>query len=71
MSISDEAASMALKAGFQEKDLRDFGSLLERLIYMSARSEREACAKVCDEIADGVHEAEAGQCAKAIRTRNQ
>ena len=25
------------------------------------------CAKICDTIADGVHEAEAGQCAAAIR----
>lgn len=40
----------------------------ERLIQLAQAAEREACAKVCDEI-DDEHGAVAAGCAAAIRAR--
>jgi len=49
-------------------DLKSIVTAFAESIYaLGVADERERAAKVCDEIADGVHEAEAGQCAEAIR----
>jgi hypothetical protein len=48
---------------------------IERFASLIASAEREACAKVCDELADASNLVYAGRaamhCAAAIRARNQ
>ena len=72
----EEITRMAQEAGFvgfdgENKCLREFAALV-------AASEREACAKVCDDIAFDWHKHAAGgpvaaynACAAAIRARGQ
>lgn len=45
MSYNQETARLARSVGFEDKDLRDFGRLLEGLIIASKTEEREACAQ--------------------------
>lgn len=75
----DEMIQMALDAGFERNSLGwtfTYGKLdyhLERFANLVAAAEREACAKVCEDI-DAEYEGEdvlATWCANAIRARGQ
>jgi hypothetical protein len=75
----DDIIRMAREAGW--KDLREFDSEmrddifmgktqdLERFAALVAAAEREACAKVCDDLV--LHQYSASGCAAAIRARGQ
>jgi len=70
----DEIIEMARKAGYLDLSLTDRGMELKELeafAKLVAAKEREACAKVCDELSDK-HTWEgcyADECAHAIRAR--
>jgi hypothetical protein len=80
----EEITRMAQEAGF-EWDLidDDEGQIwyisadgLQRFAALVAAAEREACAKVCEEVAEAVtyqrnSQAAADKCAEAIRARGQ
>lgn len=64
----DDIICMAREAGWSD-DLLNVSftaPLLERFAALVAAAEREACAKLCDDIGG----AEAFDCASAIRARN-
>jgi len=67
----EDITRMAREAGFVGFD-GDNGSL-RRFAALVAAAEREACAKVCDEIAteDGWEGGYAYRCVEAIRARGQ
>lgn len=72
----DDIIRMAREAGFESNSLGmtyTSGSLLdllERFAELVAAAEREACAKVCDEV--GQHPSLTPRhCAEAIRARGQ
>lgn len=44
---------------------------LQRFAALVAAAEREACAKVCDELGDEFADANAADCAEAIRSRGE
>lgn len=44
---------------------------LERFANLVAAREREACAKICDRLGDETEDANAADCADAIRARGQ
>ena len=56
-------------------DRKKFYFFVEQFFDMAQAAEREACAKVCDELADASNLVYAGtaamKCAKAIRARGQ
>jgi len=72
----DEIIRMAREVGLCDEEGRDSDSIvitgyLERFAELVAAAEREACAKVCDVLADK-HTFEGGyanECAIAIRER--
>ena len=45
------------------------GENLERFAALVAEAEREACARLCDEIAANYNNPTASECATAIRSR--
>jgi hypothetical protein len=45
------------------------GNHLERFAHLVAAAEREACAKACDKLGDEYADANAADCAFAIRER--
>ena len=74
----EDIIRMAQEAGFEELGSRSddwvcFGDEIERFAALVAAAEREACAKVCDELADASNLVYAGtaamKCATAIRAR--
>ena len=65
----DEITHMAREAGFVGMD-GDHGAL-RRFAALVAAAEREACAKVCDEIYEGNDTYTAETCAAAIRAKGQ
>ena len=72
----DEFIRMARDAGFQEGWTNLWAENFERFAAMAASAEREACAKVCEEQERCAGDAmtfytAAGQCAAAIRARNE
>lgn len=46
-----------------------FHALCDKLEELGAAAEREACAKVCDELDDSEYRTDCGDCAAAIRAR--
>ena len=71
-----EFIRMARDAGFQEGGTNLWAENLERFAALVAAAEREACAKVCDDMTTGDRvsfdwERGASDCAHAIRARNQ
>ena len=75
----DEIIRMAREAGAEATHYETWGDvyefdveLLERFAALVAAHEREACAKVCDEIGGGMsHPYIANNCAAAIRARGE
>ena len=72
----DEVTRMARDAGFQEGWTNLWAENLERFAALVAAAEREACAKVCDDMTTGDRvsfdwERGTSDCAHAIRARNQ
>ncbi len=51
------------------KDREKFVSVVERFANLVAAAEREACAAVCDKLADEYADANPADCAFAIRER--
>ena len=67
----DEIIRMAREAGLERNGYWEFDmNRLERFAALVAAAEREACAKVCEELAERFH-AHAADCAAAIRARGQ
>ena len=79
----DETLRMAREAGFSVRHIAEppepydhiagYGDVLERFAALVAAAEREACAKVCEDI-DTEYEGEdvlATWCADAIRARGE
>ena len=67
----DDIIRMAREAGFERTKMHN---ALEQFAYIVAAAEREACAKVCDELVlehPGRADLTAIQCANAIRARGQ
>ena len=76
MMAHDEFIRMARDAGFQEGWTNLWAENLERFAALVAAAEREACAKLCDDMTTGDRvsfdwERGASDCAHAIRARNQ
>ena len=72
----DEIIRMAREAGFEGLIQKAWGiEQLERFAALVAAHEREACAKVCEELRSGYTTLQADiaatQCAAAIRARGQ
>ena len=79
----DEIIRMAREAGYQSVYLSDAPigrsyQFLERFAALVAAHEREACAKVCEEVemrfgrdGDDLEQYGANQCAAAIRARGE
>ena len=73
----DELLSMARKAGFPTAWISESGIVqwaqLERLVALARAEEREACAKVCDDIDDSHWgcEVKASWCSREIRARGE
>ena len=82
----EDIINMAREAGFTNPEkftttdanlqgiLSDFWENLDRLATLVAAAEREACAKVCDEIANKPSNGVLGvalDCAAAIRVRRE
>ena len=63
----EDITRMAREAGFVGMD-GDHGAL-RRFAALVAAAEREACAKLCEMIADTAVMPTANECAKAIRRR--
>ena len=71
----DEIIEMAIQAGFVEYELDDgttnaFDKRYEAFAKLVAAKEREACAKVCDELQD-IPATEPHHCAEDIRARGE
>ena len=68
----DEIIRMAREAGFDDDSQFTIYNI-ERFADLVAAHEREACAKVCDELQNDAvakyFDANAGECAAAIRAR--
>ena len=76
MMTHDEVTRMARDAGFQKGWTNLWAENLERFAALVAAAEREACAKVCDNMTTGDRvsfdwERGASDCAHAIRARNE
>lgn len=79
--MRDEIIKMAREAGFEQAghlSHQVFNQTLERFFHMAQAAEREACAKVCEDISskykwpDDTAEKVASQwCADRIRARGQ
>jgi hypothetical protein len=72
---ADESLRMAREAGLLGLDAEGRLERFRKLAYEAGvRAEREACAKVCDELADASNLVYAGRaamhCAAAIRARS-
>lgn len=69
----DEIIRMAREAGVSNANVVWLCHLdeLERFAALVAAAEREACAKVCDELGDEFADANPADCAAAIRARGQ
>jgi hypothetical protein len=72
---AEESLQMARKAGLLGLDAEGRLERFRKLAYEAGvRAEREACAKVCDELADASNLVYAGRaamhCAAAIRARS-
>ena len=75
MMAHDEFIRMARDAGFQE-GWTNLWENFERFAALVAAAEREACAKLCDDMTTGDRvsfdwERGASDCAHAIRAKNQ
>jgi hypothetical protein len=70
--MNSEIIRMAREAGICTwlKPPEDVKERLERFAALVAAAEREACAKVCDELHYAA-DAYGAQCAEAIRARGQ
>jgi uncharacterized protein involved in tolerance to divalent cations len=75
---NDEIITIAKEVGFVDEEIDKCQLMLERFAFLVAQNEREACAKVCDDInakykwPDDVAERVASQwCADSIRARGQ
>lgn len=53
------------------KDETNFNSLVGRFASLVAAAEREACAKVCEQMQDWPEDATPYDCAAAIRARGE
>jgi len=67
----DEVIDMAKEAGFTSGEIAWHDNMFEAFAKLVAEREREACAKVCDELSakhtwEGCY---ANECAEAIRER--
>jgi hypothetical protein len=68
----DEIITMARQAGWSKEYLEFGDERLERFAKLVAQHEREACAKLCDDLDDDLPDGLAGwQYGEAIRARGQ
>jgi hypothetical protein len=73
MMTQDEIMFMAMKSGCPKENALANMDILEAFAKLVAEREREACAKVCDELSakhtwEGCY---ANECAESIRARGQ
>jgi len=65
---------LAKEAGFLDGDLELFPETIERFAELVRQDEREACAKLCDELAESSSDHEAGAALnirETIRARGE
>ena len=66
----DDIIRMAREAGWTGPEENvTYVAMLERFANLVAAAEREACAAVCDKLGDEYADANAADCAFAIRER--
>ena len=65
----DDIIRMAREANFYESEIGGNEDGFVHFAALVAAAEREACAKVCEELAERFH-AHAADCAAAIRARS-
>ena len=72
--MSDQIMRLAKEAGFLDGDLELFPETIERFAELVRQDEREACAKLCDELAESSSDHEAGAALnirETIRARGE
>ena len=74
--MNDQMMRLAKEAGFLDGDLELFPETIERFAELVRQDEREACARTCDDMSEGLvgddnadGASGAGYCANAIRAR--
>jgi hypothetical protein len=71
----DEIIKIAKEVGFFDEEVDKCQLMLERFAFLVAQHEREACAKVCEEMRtyvgrnNAVTQSSAQDCATAIRAK--
>ena len=71
----DKIITIAKEVGFFDEEIDKCQLMLERFAFLVAQHEREACAKVCEEMRtyvgrnNAVTQSSAQDCATAIRAR--
>ena len=73
--MREEIIKLAREAGFEQAghlSHQVFNQTLERFFHMAQAAEREACAKLCDDLDDDLPDGLAGwRYGEAIRARGQ
>jgi hypothetical protein len=73
--MSDQIMRLAKEAGFLDGDLELFPETIERFAELVRQDERKKCARLCDDLAEGLVGDDfdgawgAGYCARAIEAR--
>ena len=72
----EDVIRIALEVGFYDGEVDKCQLMLERFAYLVAQQEREACAKVCEDMSGPIEIYNPNythyiDCAKAIRARGQ
>ena len=67
----DDIIRMAREVGFSEYHLVVLDQGIYRFADLVAAAEREACARACDKLGDEFADANAADCAEAIRKRGE
>lgn len=68
----DEILLMAREAGFESHDVSlNFSKQLKRFAKLVADHEREACAKVCEDLYAEDETVSVGECVNAIKARGE
>jgi len=67
----EDVVRIALEVGFYDGEVDKCQLMLERFAYLVAQQEREACAKVCEDLDAWNMDDPASTAAEAIRNRGQ
>jgi len=72
--MNNQTMRLAVAAGFLDGDLELFPETIERFAELVRQDEREACAKLCDELTESSSDHEAGAALnirETIRARGE